>query len=109
MTQSRVISHTDSLNPKDYKSTMTLTIVDPHKHPEHISQKDRPLGPRSKIMEERIRAKVEEEFNQKKEKEIFDSKQRSYLTTSDRVHGTPGFEPFLQKSLSHPKFGDYVG
>lgn len=95
MTQSRVISHTDHLNPKDYKSTMTLTIMDPNTHPEHITQKDRPLGPRSKMMEERIRAKVEEEFNQKNEKFIKESKEGTYVTSTNSAHGVPGFKPFL--------------
>lgn len=95
MTQSRVISHTDHLNPKDYKSTMTLTITDPNTHLEHITQKDRPLGPRSKMMEERIRAKVEEEFNHKNEKIIKESKEGTYITSTTSAHGVPGFKPFL--------------
>jgi hypothetical protein len=95
MTQSRVISHTDHLNPKDYKSTMTLTILDPHKHSEHINQKDRPLGPRSKLMEEKIRAQVEEEFNQKTEKKIKESKQGTYITSTNTAHGITGFKPCL--------------
>jgi hypothetical protein len=47
------------------------------------------------MMEEKIRAQVEEEFNQKTEKKIKESKEGTYITSTNTAHGITGFKPFL--------------
>jgi hypothetical protein len=98
LTNARVIVHTDQMLAKDYKSTTSLTILDPQKHPEFLTQKDKAAGPRLSMREERIKAKVDAEFDRKKKEDFEGSRQRTYTTSTNDAHGIPGFTPFLDQN-----------
>ena len=87
--------HTDQMLSKDYKSTTTLTIANPQKHPEYRFQKEQPAGPRGSAMEQRIKEQVEAEFNQKSQEEFDGSRRRTYTTSTGEAHDIPGFRPYL--------------
>ena len=95
MTRSRCIDHTDQTLSKDYKSTTTLTILDPQRHREYRDQKDKPPGPRQAMMEARIKAIVDGEINRKRLDEFEGSQQRTYTTATAAAHDIPGFKPFF--------------
>lgn len=65
LTQSRCISHTDRIEPKDYTSINRESLKVPQNHPEYKIQKSIcTVGPRRKLLEERIRCEVDEGFKQ---------------------------------------------
>ena len=78
-TNARTIIHSERMEPREYKSTQQMQIIDPSKHPDHIKAGSK-AGPRQKMLEERMKKQIEEESQAEQTRQHADSRKIDYVS-----------------------------
>jgi hypothetical protein len=91
LTKDRCITHTERLEPKDYKSTTHETIIPPQSRPEYEWSK-RKVGPRQQLLQEKLTAMVEAEYNERLIQSTIEANKVDFITESKSKFAREGFQ-----------------
>lgn len=99
LTKDRCIVHTDQLLPKDYSSVTRDTLIPPQSHPEFrgFSNGSKAVGPRRLMIENTIRAEVDEEFSKKDQHKRDEARKTDYRTVYKSTFTKDNFEASLKE------------
>lgn len=97
LTKSRVIEHTDRVNPKDYTTVTRSTLVDPRVITANEKKPD-PYGPRRKQFENSIKKSIEDEIERKNAADFTESRRLTYMTATKETFTKPNFMSSLKEN-----------
>lgn len=100
LSHSRVIEHTEKLEPTQYRSTMHDTLQDPRLHSEYKNylltknnnnSSTSSLGPRTALLYNTIKNNIDTELERRTAQDFIESRRLSYTTTSNDTFATTKF------------------
>mmetsp|Transcript_15830 Transcript_15830/g.14326 ORF Transcript_15830/g.14326 Transcript_15830/m.14326 type:complete len:434 (+) Transcript_15830:60-1361(+) len=106
LTKDRCITHTEHLNPKDYKSTVQSTITPPQAHDQYKWMQTK-IGPREKLLDKQRKDTVDKQFEYETMK--FNEESRIVDYTSDYKSNFKSSMPLNNKTFEIKKLTTKVG
>eukprot|EP01035_Chromulina_nebulosa_P019342 gene19342-25207_t len=106
LTKDRCITHTEQLNPRDYKSTVQSTITPPQAHDQYKWMQTK-IGPREKLLAKQRKDTVDKQFEYETTK--FNEESRIVDYTSDYKANFKSSTPLNNKTFEIKKLTTKVG
>ena len=83
--------------PMDYRSTQSLSLNDPFKHPDYVKPQGKNYGTRKKLNEDKLKKEIEENFNSENTKNEILRREVDYTTDAKAAY--KGDLNFMNSSL----------